>query len=103
MYLRFSFVGSNLSNSSFIPVVLSVVTLIKHLLLAKITKNGESSVLTDTYLTCESKRSVIWHFRPTASFSNVQIRGFESALIHECIADFETPDMIESCRIDTFF
>ncbi len=45
----------------------------------------------------------MWHFRPLASFSRVRIVGLESSRIHSCTEDLDTPDAIETCRIDTFF
>lgn len=45
----------------------------------------------------------MWHFRPWASFSNVCILGFEFSSMHSWTDDFDTPDTIETCRIDMFF
>lgn len=45
----------------------------------------------------------MWHFRPLASFSRVQIVGLESSRMHSWTEDLDTPDVIETCRIDTFF
>ena len=45
----------------------------------------------------------MWHFRPWASFSRVQIVGFESSFMHSWTEDLDTPVAIETCRIDTFF
>lgn len=45
----------------------------------------------------------MWHFRPWASFSRVQIVGFESSFMHSWTEDLDTPVAIETCRIDMFF
>ena len=107
MLLLFRTKIKDFTNIRSVSAVLSAVTLIKRLFLAKNYRKRRIVRFTGhffiCYLTGDSNRSVIWHFRPWASFSRVQIVGFEFSFIHSWIDDFDTPDISEACRIDNFF